>query len=507
MSLGSSCLLFLATPGFSQVHPAPIASPQPVHIELKALPNSAPLIQSQPQATVYDHGDPTAEEQVLLEMINRARANPTAEGIRLANSTDPDVVFSYTYWPSHGDQHYATPANVKAAFATYPVRPPLAFNKKLIQAARGHSQDMITHNYQGHVDFDGTDLTGRYTKAGYNGWFNIGENVAAYSNSIEFTHDALAIDFGDQNQQVLGHRTNMMNFTGAIFTEVGIGALHGGAGLPNEVGTIVTTQDFGLVPGPHFITGVVYGDDNHNDFYDVGEGMAGVKITVTSGSFEAVSSTSGGYAIPFTSSGAVTVTASGGILSAPISHTVTLADENIKVDFIQGKTGLPEQPLLIAPVADTLIHTDTARFSWVKTAGETKYWIEVSTDRKFSKLNLKDTNITTPARLLPKVGGKETVLLDGTTYYWQVKSKNLLGWGKFSAIDSFVVGLAPKAVSLIAPANAASVSPDADITFTWKSINPQIFDYWIEISKSNTMANPIHSDTLYPEPDTTVTYP
>ncbi|MEP7235686.1 MAG: T9SS type A sorting domain-containing protein, partial [Ignavibacteriota bacterium] len=41
----------------------------------------------------------------------------------------------------------------------------------------------------------------------------------------------------------------------------------------------------------------------------------------------------------------------------------------------------------------------------------------------------------------------------------------------------------------------------------WKSINPQIFDYWIEISKSNTMANPIHSDTLYPEPDTTVTYP
>jgi hypothetical protein len=41
--------------------------------------------------TKYSIGEPTDEEQLYLELINRARANPKAEGLRLATSTDPDV--------------------------------------------------------------------------------------------------------------------------------------------------------------------------------------------------------------------------------------------------------------------------------------------------------------------------------------------------------------------------------------------------------------------------------
>ena len=37
-----------------------------------------------PAAQLYSIGDPTNEEQYYLELINRARANPTAEGLRLA---------------------------------------------------------------------------------------------------------------------------------------------------------------------------------------------------------------------------------------------------------------------------------------------------------------------------------------------------------------------------------------------------------------------------------------
>src|SRR4051812_25515154 len=40
------------------------------------------------QAT-YSHGDPTPEEQYLLELLNRARANPAAEGQRLVSLIDP----------------------------------------------------------------------------------------------------------------------------------------------------------------------------------------------------------------------------------------------------------------------------------------------------------------------------------------------------------------------------------------------------------------------------------
>ena len=39
----------------------------------------------QTATTQYDSGDPTPEEQLILEYINRARADPRAEGVRLRN--------------------------------------------------------------------------------------------------------------------------------------------------------------------------------------------------------------------------------------------------------------------------------------------------------------------------------------------------------------------------------------------------------------------------------------
>ena len=69
-----------------------------------------------------------------------------------------------------------------------------------------------------------------------------------------------------------------------------------------------------LVPQPNagpFLLGVVYNDVNHNNFYDIGEGIGGVTITPSSGGYYAVSSSSGGYAIPIGTSGTIMVTASG----------------------------------------------------------------------------------------------------------------------------------------------------------------------------------------------------
>src|SRR5208282_304037 len=66
--------------------------------------------------------------------------------------------------------------------------------------------------------------------------------------------------------------------------------------------------------------------------YDIGEGISGVTITPNTGTYYAVSSTSGGYAIPIGTSGTITVTASGPGFG-PITKTVTLTGTNIKVDF------------------------------------------------------------------------------------------------------------------------------------------------------------------------------
>src|SRR5262249_12390631 len=73
---------------------------------------------SQVPLSVYSIGDPTDEEQQILEFINRARANPPAEGMRLDTTTDPDVSFAYQYWKT------PTRAQVLADFQTYPARPP-----------------------------------------------------------------------------------------------------------------------------------------------------------------------------------------------------------------------------------------------------------------------------------------------------------------------------------------------------------------------------------------------
>ena len=70
---------------------------------------------------LYSHGDPTPEEQQMLEMVNRARANPTEEGIRLMDTDDARVQGAYSYFNINKTA-------TKAAFTAYPQRPPLALS-------------------------------------------------------------------------------------------------------------------------------------------------------------------------------------------------------------------------------------------------------------------------------------------------------------------------------------------------------------------------------------------
>ncbi|MFI5263780.1 MAG: fibronectin type III domain-containing protein [Candidatus Kapaibacterium sp.] len=491
LSLFILCICSIAS-SFAQNVISPIAPPPAIiakGIVTQALNKKAAAPQG--QLDVYSIGDPTPEEQLILELINQARANPKDEGVRLATTTDPDVSQGWTYWL--GQNAAETRAQVQTDFSTYPVQPPLAFNSSLIDAARIHDQDMLDHNFQDHPGTDGSTPQSRALAAGYGSGY-VGEDIFAYGTTPLAIHQTLQIDWGPNNVGVLGHRKNIMNFdpNGPHYTEIGIGLIHGGTGVPN-VGPTITTEDFGDA-GMVFITGVVYGDDNKNNFYDIGEGLAGVTITVSGGTTTAVSSTSGGYAIPYTNNESVTVTASGGPLTAPISHNVTLDGVNVKVDFIQGQTGYPDQPILLAPIAGTVIHTDTANFSWKKSTGETKYWIQVATDIKMTKLVLKDTS-TTPPRMFPKSGSKEKALIDGTTYYWQAKSKNVIGWGKFSPVDSFSVGLPPKAVVLVSPADKANTGT-TDVIFNWHRTNPDATDYVLEVATDAKLTKIISNDTL-----------
>jgi hypothetical protein len=290
-----------------------------------------------PATQLYSIGDPTNEEQYYLELINRARANPTAEGLRLATTTDSNVLSAYS---SFG----VNLVLMQSQFALLPPAPPLSMNATLTTAARAHSQNMLQNNYQGHSGPDGS-LTTRlqnYT-AGANGW-SIGENVYAYSKSVWYGHAGFEVDWGGSAasggmQSPPGHRQNIHSTT---FREVGVGVVLGSNGGSGGVGPQLVTQDFGMVGGlPPFVTGVVYRDLNGNGFYEPGEGVGGVTVTVSNTNSYAVTASSGGYSVPVAGSGNYTVIFSGGSVPTNQQSVSVSNGQNVKSDYVVTGSAMP----------------------------------------------------------------------------------------------------------------------------------------------------------------------
>ncbi len=274
----------------------------------------------------YPQPEPTAQEQHLLELINRARANPAAEGQMLAGISDPEILRYYS--------HYAVNTNkLRSDFSGYQAQPPLALNAKLMASSRGQSLDQAAHGFQGHDGSNGTHFDSRITAQGYQ-WHALGENVFAYVENAFFCHVGLNADWGVPS---LDHRANIMNNDPSfpVYKEIGISCVP--TSVPN-FGPLVVTEDFGTPADANaaYVVGVIYNDLNGNGAYDEGEGLAGVTVTPDGGDFYTTTSASGGFVLPLPAngSGTLTVTASGGGLGAPrvktISYTV---GTNVKLDF------------------------------------------------------------------------------------------------------------------------------------------------------------------------------
>jgi uncharacterized protein YkwD len=310
-----------AATGAIHAPPAPPAILQRDRAQLRAAAPVAPAA----TGTLYSIGTPTDDEQYYLELINRARATPAAEGVRLATTTDADVTSAYAYFS-------VDLAMMQSEFAALPVRPPLALNALLTQAARGHTTDLYTNAFQGHVGTDGRTLGQRVTATGY-AWNSLGENVYSYADSTWHGHAGFEVDWGGSAstggmQSPRGHRNNIHG----DFREVGIGVLNGSNTVGSStVGPQLVTQDFGN-SGQVFVTGVAYYDLDGDGFYDPGEGVGGLTVEVSGASSYAVTAASGGYAVPVPLATTTrTVTFTGPDLSR--SSTVALTSGvNAKVD-------------------------------------------------------------------------------------------------------------------------------------------------------------------------------
>jgi uncharacterized protein YkwD len=280
-------------------------------------------------ATFFPQAEPSNQEQALLELINQARANPAAEGQRLANVSDPEILRYYS--------HYGVDkARLAAEFASYSAQPPLAFSPQLMASSRLHSQDMAARGFQSHDGSNGSHFDTRINAQGYQ-WRALGENVFAYAQNAAFGHAGLNADWGVPD---LNHRANIMNTQAGfpVYKEVGIACA--ASSIPN-FGPLVITQDFGAPADAQlaYVTGVVYNDANGNGAYDEGEGLGGVSITPDQGDYYTTTSASGGFALPLPrqDAGSLSVTASGGALGAAQVKSVRFANsQNVKLDFTAG---------------------------------------------------------------------------------------------------------------------------------------------------------------------------
>lgn len=271
---------------------------------------------------------PSAQEQLMLELINKGRANPTAEAANYQIDLNEGVSTNQT-------------------ISTTP-KQPLAFNLSLVDAARSHSQWMLQNNQFSHTGANGSQPQDRMKAAGYQftGSWASGENIAYdgttgnldVNSAIAQEYKDLFVDAGIQGR---GHRLNLMNDN---YREIGVGIQTGKFTSSNlSLNVAMTTQDFAKSGTLPFLTGVAYQDSDSNKFYTPGEGLSGLNISLqgTSGNFTTTTMGSGGYQIQVPA-GTYTVTFSGGALTSPQQSQVTIASNNVKVDLIEDKSGTPQ---------------------------------------------------------------------------------------------------------------------------------------------------------------------
>lgn len=134
----------------------------------------------------------------MLEEAQRARANPAAEGERIAAL--PDVAGAL-------EQFHIDPQEIIAEFAAYPPARRRSRSTRLLEAARFHAEDLAENGFQQHDGSAGETFVDRIEAAGYEFGF-ISENVFAYAKSIPYCHAAFLIDWGNPD---LGHRKAVLD--------------------------------------------------------------------------------------------------------------------------------------------------------------------------------------------------------------------------------------------------------------------------------------------------------
>lgn len=256
------------------------------------------VLVSGPLTLLCHAADPTAEQQYMLELLNRMRMAPAAELDKLVNLVDANT------WDSLKSDHLTVASalnfygvnatELTSQWSTLTSAPPLAWNDSLAAASVSYSNLMVNTDTQAH-GLDGLTVGQRIVNAGYSSaWGDSAQTLFATAADVTHAHTALAIDWGPDGGSGTGiqpgatHRAALMD---PLFKEIGIGFQTVSIPISNvEVaGPIAVTQHLAnhltsngvSIISDAILTGSIYNDSLlDDDFYTPGEGIGGALVFV-----------------------------------------------------------------------------------------------------------------------------------------------------------------------------------------------------------------------------------
>lgn len=252
----------------------------------------------------------TAAEQMMLELVNRARLDPLGEAARFGIDLNQGLT--------------AGTINSEA-------KQVVAYNALLFNAAEAHSQWMLDTDTFSHTGINNSSSGTRAANAGYvqTGW--LAENIAVSGTSGTPNLNAMIIAQHQGLFESAGHRRNLMN---PVYEEIGIGQREGGFDFSSgTLNSSMVTQVFAQSAPSVFLSGVVHTDSDSNDFYTIGEGIGGYSISANGQS--TTSAGAGGYTLVFGSATpSATVTLGNG--GSQMQVQADLSSGSGKLDVVDG---------------------------------------------------------------------------------------------------------------------------------------------------------------------------
>ena len=289
--------------------------------------------------------DFTPQEQMLLEMANRARLDPSTEATK-----DGITLNQYIDTASSGSIS-ADPRQV------------LAGSNALRTVAVDHDNQIVSSRILTQANFDPHNGAGdgmavdRVTNAG----FTLNPTMHYHPENFDYqwttgqVTNAMTIQAGndlftDDPKNMFGegggHRLALLD---PNIKEIGVGEVTVPGLIPNGqtvAGTgLVITENFGNDTTKSFLTGAVYNDAASpnaaaNHFYDIGEGVQNVTETVKDANGTVigtdVTGSGGGWSVA-EPGGTYSVTFSGAGLATPVSALIEGGNLNAKVDLVSGR--------------------------------------------------------------------------------------------------------------------------------------------------------------------------